>query len=85
MSVFVVMALLLSGAHHHQPRKLGRLVWVCQQDAQVVKPHDILWRHGVGYHIIERDKKGRPITLCGVVQRGHCGDGSAVGLVCDVK
>lgn len=64
---------------------LGRMVWVCQQDAEVVKPKDIFWDHGVGYHIIERDSKGRIVTLCGVVQRARCGTGSAVGRVCEVK
>lgn len=61
---------------------LGRWVWVCQSDAEVVQPRDIYRRH----HVTERDARGRPISWCsGEVQRAQCGTGSAVGLVCDVK
>lgn len=70
------MTLLLVLALH-----LGRFVWVCESDGQVVKPRDIFQ----GRHVIERDAKGRPETLCGWVHRARIGSGTALGLVGDVK
>lgn len=64
---------------------LGRFVWVCESDGQVVKPRDIAWRDGRGWHISERDRRGRIVTLCGVVHRARIGSGTAVGRVGDVK
>ena len=60
---------------------LGRLVWVCEADGQIVKPRDIFH----GRHVSERDRRGRVVSLCGYVHRARIGDSTAVGLVGDVR
>lgn len=73
------MILLLFALH------LGRLVWACESDGQIVKLRDTVWRDGKRWHVSERDNRGRIVTICGVVHPTRIGMSTAVGLVGEVK
>jgi hypothetical protein len=49
----------------------GGYVYRCESDGEIVRKADIQAEagHRYGRHIIERDERGRAVTLCGYVHR----------------
>jgi hypothetical protein len=60
MKSFLVVLLIASGCHGLE------YVYVCESEAVVVKPADIHWIDGIGFHIEDHEEDGTPVRGGGV-------------------